>query len=68
MQIEAAYLENLQQTYFDFLHANPEQKVLLIDCANIDFVNNPAHYQQIKELLSKEYAPGINHYHFLDEG
>lgn len=68
MQIEAEYLENLQQTYFDFLHANPEQRVLMIDCANIDFVNNTKHYAQIKQLLNKEHAPGINHYHFLSEG
>jgi deoxyadenosine/deoxycytidine kinase len=67
MHIEAEYLSNLQQSYFDFLHANPEQRVLIIDCSNIDFVNNPAHYEQLKELASKEYAPGITHYHILEE-
>lgn len=66
MHIEAEYLINLQQSYFDYLHTNPDQKVLMIDCSNVDFVNNPSHYEQIKELAQKDYAPGITHYHFLE--
>ncbi|OYU96001.1 MAG: deoxynucleoside kinase [Bacteroidetes bacterium B1(2017)] len=65
-KIEDQYLLNLQQTYFDYLHTHTEQRVLLIDCSNIDFVNNEGHYQQIKELACKEYEPGIHHYHILD--
>lgn len=64
--IKDEYLENLQKNYFNFLHTSTEQRILLIDCSNIDFVKNPEHYQQIKELAGRNYEPGIHHFHILD--
>jgi len=60
------YLINLQETYFDYLHNIPEQRILIIDCSNIDFVKNQDQYNQIIELAQREYAPGIHHFHILD--
>lgn len=65
-QIEDQYLLNLQNTYFDFLHSRTDMRVLMIDCANIDFVKNEDQYQQIRELASRSYEPGIHHFHLLE--
>lgn len=60
------YLQNLQNSYFDYIHANPDLRVLLIDCSNVDFVKEPSHYAQIKELAQRQYEPGIHHFHILE--
>jgi deoxyguanosine kinase len=64
--IEDTYLQNLQESYFNYLHANKDLRILMIDCSNLDFVKNSNHYQQIKALAEKEYTPGIHHFHILD--
>lgn len=58
-QIEDEYLQNLQQTYFDYLHTQTDLRILIIDCSQVDFVKNPLHYEQIQSLLCKEYPHGI---------
>ncbi len=65
-KIEDKYLMDLQQAYFSYLHGNPELRVVVIDCSNLDFLNNIAHYEQILDLLAKPYTPGMHHYHLLD--
>lgn len=64
--IDHLYLENLQQSYFDYLHANADLKVLLIDCSNTDFVGKPHQYNQIKSLLCRPYTAGIHTFKLLD--
>ncbi len=64
--IQDQYLENLQKNYFNYLHTSTDQRILLIDCSNIDFVKNPEHYEQIKELAGRKYEPGIHHFHILE--
>ncbi len=59
------YLQELQDAYFSYLNANPDLRVLLVDCSNLDFVNNPAHYEQIVALMTQSHNPGIHHYHLL---
>ncbi|MDP3930130.1 MAG: deoxynucleoside kinase [Bacteroidota bacterium] len=58
-QIEDEYLQNLQQTYFDYLHTQTDLRILIIDSSQVDFVKNPLHYEQIQSLLCKEYPHGI---------
>ncbi|MDP1726883.1 MAG: deoxynucleoside kinase [Bacteroidota bacterium] len=65
-KIEEKYLLDLQEAYFSYLHNSPDLRVLMIDCSNLDFVNNTSHYEQILSLMRKPYTPGIHHYHLLD--
>ncbi len=53
------YLQNLQETYFGYLYNQSELRILIIDCAQVDFLNNPAQYEQMQSLLCKEYPLGI---------
>ena len=60
-QISDEYLQNLQQTYFDYLQTQKDLKILVIDCTKADFVKNKIHYEQIKDFLVKNYPIGITH-------
>ena len=59
--IEPEYLEKIQKGYFHFFKQTTTFPILIIDINNIDFVNNPDHYQLIKEAVFKSYYKlGVN--------
>lgn len=59
--IEPAYLEKIQKGYFHFFKQVTTFPILVIDINNIDFVNNPDHYQLLKEsIFNSEYKLGVN--------
>ena len=59
--IEPAYLEKIQKGYFHFFKQVSTFPILIIDINNIDFVNNPDHYQLLKEsIFNSEYKLGVN--------
>jgi deoxyadenosine/deoxycytidine kinase len=59
-EITGAYLQSLQQTYFDFLYTNQDLKIVLLDCTEIDFVNNTTHFEAIKRLLNRSFSQGLH--------
>ncbi len=59
--IPDSYLQNLQDTYSHYLK-NQSVPTLLVDVSQADFIDNPAHFQQMLEALEKYYEPGQ---HFL---
>ena len=65
--IEDDYLQQLSDSYLQYLHANEHLRILLIDCSSLDFVNNEDHYENVKALICKEYKPGIHHINWLIE-
>ncbi len=60
MEIQESYLADVQKGYFQYMKQQSEQRILIIDVNDVDFVNNKAHYNTIVELLDNDYAPGIN--------
>ncbi|MCB8964780.1 MAG: deoxynucleoside kinase [Bacteroidales bacterium] len=59
--ITAEYLDNLTQGYFDFIKQHPDYTFLIVDTSNIDFVNNYADYQKLKNIIfDKRYNKGVN--------
>lgn len=64
--IEDSYLQDLQNSYFHFLNSQNDLRVLLIDCSNVDFIKSPHQYEQIRELASRNYEPGMHHFHLLE--
>ncbi len=57
--IPAAYLKRVECIYFEYFKKNPHLKVVQINADHLDFVNNPAHYQQILECINQDYQAGI---------
>jgi deoxyguanosine kinase len=59
--ITREYLQKIQDSYFSFFRQNPENKYLVIDINDIDFVANDNHYTcLIDTIFSKEYPVGLN--------
>lgn len=54
------YLLKIQNSYFEYFRNILTFPVLIIDLNEIDFVENPKHYEHIKFLLKKTYNPGVH--------
>jgi deoxyguanosine kinase len=59
-KISARYLEEIQNSYFEYFRNILSFPVLIIDLKDIDFVSNPRNYEDIKYLLTKKYQPGVH--------
>ncbi len=59
--ITAEYLDKIKNGYFGFFKQNLSFPILLIDINNIDFVENPHDYCQLKQAIFEgDYKIGIN--------
>ncbi len=58
--IKDQYLEQIQESYFDFIKQQQNMRILIIDTNELDFVNNKADYDYICSLIFKEYEVGIH--------
>lgn len=58
-QIEDAYLQRVHNMYIQYLKQH-SVRTLMIDTTKIDFLREPAHFQQILQALETNYAPGIH--------
>jgi deoxyadenosine/deoxycytidine kinase len=59
--ITAEYLAGIQESYFTFFRQNPENRYLILDMENIDFVKRPEDYEKLKQVIFSEKIPaGIN--------
>jgi deoxyguanosine kinase len=55
------YLQKIQDSYFSFFKQNPENKYLVIDINEIDFVANKDHYSKIIDtIFFDDYPVGMN--------
>jgi deoxyguanosine kinase len=59
--ISKEYLKKIEESYFSFFRQNPENRYLIIDINEIDFVGNENHYRKIIDtIFYDEYPTGIN--------
>ncbi|MFN8211268.1 MAG: deoxynucleoside kinase [Bacteroidales bacterium] len=59
--ITADYLKKVQDSYFTFFRQNPDNKYLILDVNDIDFVANENHYTKIIDaIFYDDYPPGVN--------
>jgi deoxyadenosine/deoxycytidine kinase len=66
--IEAGYLESVQQGYFEYFKQLTEQRILIIDLTGVDFVKDENAYKGIVNALNSPYETGINRLVFSEEG
>ena len=59
--ISGDYLEKLNNTYLDFFKQQEKSKVIILDAANLDFVENEADFDHILNLFKEEYNKKINY-------
>jgi deoxyadenosine/deoxycytidine kinase len=59
--ISVEYLRKIQESYFAFFRQNPENKYLVLDINEVDFVENEAQFTRIVDtIFYDDYPPGIN--------
>ena len=58
--IDDEYLENIQESYFDFIRQQQQLRILVIDTNNIDFVTNEDDYKKVINVIFKEYPVGVH--------
>ena len=60
--ITADYLSGIQESYFTFFRQNKENRYLVLDVSNIDFVASHDDYLKVKEtIFTLPVTQGINH-------
>lgn len=59
-EIEAKYLQEIQDSYFEFFMGYTEYPILIIDLNERDFISDEQVYKEIIGLLKKEYSPGVH--------
>jgi len=60
-QMDPAYLESIQQGYFDYFRQVTQFPVLIIDTNNLNFVEKPEDYDLLKTtILHSKVRPGVN--------
>jgi deoxyadenosine/deoxycytidine kinase len=57
--IADSYLENLQHGYFDYMNQQQQQKTLIIDTTQLDFIKSATDYEYIISLIEKDYEQGV---------
>ncbi len=58
--IEIDYLAQLQDGYLEYVKNISNQRVLIVDVNDLDFVGNPADYNKILNFLQEDYPEGIS--------
>jgi deoxyguanosine kinase len=59
--ITSDYLQKIQDSYFTFFKQNPENKYLVLDINNLDFVTNRSHFLKlIDTIFLSDYPVGLN--------
>lgn len=63
--ITKEYLENIQESYFSYFKQNPENRYLIINIDDIDFVNNQSDYKKILgAIFDDDHPVGLNRLFF----
>jgi deoxyguanosine kinase len=57
--IAPAYLEDIQNAYFDYLKTETETPVLILELGDADFQHHPPVFEWIAALLQKPHAAGM---------
>lgn len=59
--ITREYLQKIQESYFSFFRQNPDNKYLVIDINNIDFVASEDHFRKVVDtIFFDNYPAGLN--------
>lgn len=58
--IEASYLEKIQQRYLQFIRQQKDITALIIDINALDFVANSKDFNTLLEIIQQDYAQGVH--------
>lgn len=58
--IQPAYLQSLQEAYFQYFKTEKELPVLILEVTEVDFWRDRQAYEAMLDLMRKSYSPGIH--------
>jgi len=58
-EIVSAYLERIQESYFETFRQLPDYRIVVVDTSNLDFVNCSKDYQKLLNLINQEFPIGL---------
>jgi len=59
--ITTDYLKGIQESYFTFFRQNPENRYLILDMEDLDFVRREEDYRKLKEaIFARDIQQGLN--------
>jgi deoxyadenosine/deoxycytidine kinase len=59
--IKDEYLENIEAQYFSLFKNLKNSRILILDINQLDFVNNPHHFEIIEEVINRDYDNKLNY-------
>jgi deoxyadenosine/deoxycytidine kinase len=60
-KIDDNYLQSLQETYFKYMNSQVNTRVLVVNCAGLDFVNNKKDFDFLLQAICKDFPIGMNY-------
>ncbi|MFN0176852.1 MAG: deoxynucleoside kinase [Saprospiraceae bacterium] len=57
--ISPAYLEEIQEAYFDYLKTETETPVLILELGDVDFQHNANAFEAIAQMMLEQHGPGM---------
>jgi len=61
LDITDEYLNNIQNSYMEFINQQKDMRILIIDTNNIDFVENEEDYEKLIDvILNRDYTKGVH--------
>ncbi|MBL7779529.1 MAG: deoxynucleoside kinase [Chitinophagales bacterium] len=59
--IEPEYLDKIQSAYLSYFKTLTNQPIVLLNCSQLNWVDNTTHYRQVVELLHTPFEPGVHY-------
>lgn len=58
--IDGAYLQLIQDSYFDFFREHPEYPILIVDVDDLSFEDDALVYDKLRQIIGLQYGEGIH--------
>ncbi len=62
LTVKKEYLKKIETIYLEYFHQIPDQKVVIMDVTNADFVGNPADFDKMFAIVMQDHAPGVQRF------
>lgn len=59
--IEAAYLQKIQNAYLEYFKLQQNNRIVLLNTAELNWVEREEDYQKVVDVLNDEYEPGLHY-------
>lgn len=60
--VQADYLRKIEAVYLDYFNEHPNQKTVVLDVSEADFIENKNHYAKMVGIISSNLPDGISRY------